>query len=169
MVRLFLVEKFEKGYIDDKRTELLRFGNMLAVNYRLMHKNNEPEEVISFFFTDIAERENIRITIITTEGDVTFDSKKDESVMENHGSRPEVRSALYGTSDSSLRFSNELKLYMLYVAIPLKINNEVIGVIRTSYPLAKIKERKNDFILEMLKIGFSFPYLRGGCRLLSFP
>ena len=149
----FLVEKFEKGYIDDKRTELLRFGNMLAVNYRLMHKNNEPEEVISFF-TDIAERENIRITIITTEGDVTFDSKKDESVMENHGSRPEVRSALYGTSDSSLRFSNELKLYMLYVAIPLKINNEVIGVIRTSYPLAKIKERKNDFILEMLKIGF---------------
>ncbi len=148
----FIVKRFEEGYIQDKKTELMRFGKLLILNYQLMYNNNKPHE-IKPLFDDIAKKEHIRITIISTEGEVTFDSKKDESVMENHGSRPEVKSALYGTPMSSLRFSNELKLYMLYVAIPLKIDDDVVGVIRTSYPLEKIKERRNIFIVEMIKIG----------------
>ncbi len=149
----FIVEKFETGYINDKKTELMRFGKLLAVNYALMQKDKEPKEIIPLF-QQIAGKENIRITVISVEGVVLFDSKKDESTMENHGARPEVKSALYGTPASSLRFSNSLKLYMLYVAIPLKVNDELVGVIRTSYPLEKIKERKNEFILQMLEIGF---------------
>lgn len=148
----FIVERFEEGYIQDKKIELMRFGKLLVLNYQLMYKNSKPHE-IKPLFKDIAKKEHIRITLISTEGEVTFDSKKDESVMENHGSRPEVKSALYGTPASSLRFSNELRLYMLYVAIPLKIDDDVVGVIRTSYPLSKIKERRNAFIVEMIKTG----------------
>ena len=148
----FIVEQFEEDYIEDKQNEILRFGDLLVANYQLLYNEQRPNEIIPLF-EKFAEGENIRITIISTEGVVEFDSKKDEKIMENHGSRPEVKSALYGKASSSLRYSNELKVSMLYVAIPLRLNGDVIGVIRTSYPLAKIKDRKNAFIFEMIKIG----------------
>ena len=34
----FIVERFEEGYIQDKKTELMRFGKLLMLNYQLMYK-----------------------------------------------------------------------------------------------------------------------------------
>ncbi|OGF68081.1 MAG: hypothetical protein A2Y62_05525 [Candidatus Fischerbacteria bacterium RBG_13_37_8] len=79
-----------------------------------------------------------RITIINIDGIVLADSQKDPHTMENHKNRPEISAALENTAGTSLRFSSTVHEEMLYVALPIHKNNEIIAVIRTSLYLKDI-------------------------------
>ncbi len=73
-----------------------------------------------------------RITVINGTGTVLADSNEDPAQMDNHETRPEIRTAMDGTVGASLRFSKTLKQNMLYVAIPLYSDNPQAGVLRLS-------------------------------------
>ncbi|MFQ5443181.1 MAG: two-component system histidine kinase PnpS [Nitrospinales bacterium] len=60
--------------------------------------------------------------------------------MDNHAERPEVREALSGNKGSSIRFSNTVGESMMYFALPLKRQNEIIGVVRTSIPVTSVDQ-----------------------------
>jgi len=62
------------------------------------------------------------------------DSNENPTQMDNHGTRPEIRTAMDGTVGASLRFSKTLNQNMLYVAIPLHSDNPQDGVLRLSVP-----------------------------------
>ena len=85
-----------------------------------------------------------RITILEASGDVVVDSEEKPANMDNHGDRFEIKMALAGESGSSVRFSQTLGLDMLYVAIPLFIDQETgsnkskTGVLRLSISVAAI-------------------------------
>ncbi|CAI2719277.1 two-component system histidine kinase PnpS [Nitrospina watsonii] len=82
----------------------------------------------------------MRVTLITPEGNVIADSHRDPSQMDNHGTRPEVVKALKGEHGSSQRYSHTLKTELMYVAVPLRHNGQVTGVVRTALPLTVIHE-----------------------------
>ena len=82
-----------------------------------------------------------RITIIDKEGFVLGDSEKDPRQMENHADRPEVKMAYRGKVGRSIRYSNTLKMDMMYLAIPIIENGQVIGVTRLSLPLTEVKAK----------------------------
>lgn len=73
-----------------------------------------------------------RFTVIDTEGRVLGDSQKEADEMENHRDRPEIAAALTGEVGSNLRFSSTEMARMFYLAVPLQMNDEVIGVLRVS-------------------------------------
>ncbi len=75
----------------------------------------------------------IRITLVSRNGTVIFDSDKPSSTMENHVNRPEILEALEGEIGVSKRFSKTLRKEMLYLAIAYE---DII--LRTSKPIDNI-------------------------------
>jgi two-component system phosphate regulon sensor histidine kinase PhoR len=80
-----------------------------------------------------------RITVIEADGEVAGDSEEDPASMENHAQRPEIAKALRGEIGESVRFSTTVKKDMMYVALPVKENGRIVGVIRTSLPLKEVQ------------------------------
>jgi len=105
-----------------------------------------------------------RITIIDKKGKVLADSEKlpqDTLKMENHLNRPEINTALTGKIGIDTRFSNTLKIDMLYVALPIKENNQALGFLRLALPLESVQKtlstiRKIVFMGLFLALGFAF-------------
>jgi two-component system phosphate regulon sensor histidine kinase PhoR len=89
---------------------------------------------------ELGKRGSTRITVILNSGKVIGDSEEDPGKMDNHANRPEVRGALGGSTGTSTRFSRTLQQNMMYVAVPLRVNGEIVGVLRTSIPLTAIGE-----------------------------
>lgn len=63
--------------------------------------------------------EGTRVTLVSSSGDVLYDSDMDESKMEDHADRPEIEDALRTGSGSADRASSTLDEVMLYEAIRL--------------------------------------------------
>ncbi len=81
-----------------------------------------------------------RITVILPDGRVIADSDENTAQMVNHGDRPEFKEAMTKGMGTSLRFSATLKKNMMYLAIPIKQQNKIIAVVRTSIPVTAVDE-----------------------------
>ena len=81
-----------------------------------------------------------RVTVMLPSGRVVGDSHESPSMMDDHRDRPEFIQALQGKTGMAIRYSNTLQKKMMYVAIPLKGREDVIGSLRTSLPLVAIDE-----------------------------
>ncbi len=79
-----------------------------------------------------------RLTVILQHGEVVGDSDHPYERMENHKDRPEFQQALKLGKGSSLRFSETRGVMMLYFAQPLKVNGEVVAILRISRSLDAI-------------------------------
>jgi len=88
----------------------------------------------------LGEQIDARVTIIDKSGVVLGDSDENPAVMENHGDRPEVIEALSSGVGSSIRYSTTLNRDMMYVAVPVTVNAEVVGISRISLPLTEINQ-----------------------------
>jgi len=87
----------------------------------------------------MAAETNARITVINPNGTVIGDSTEDPRQMENHRSRPEIRTAMSGKIGRNIHYSHILKVNMLYVAMPVVENGKLLGIIRVSEPLSDVK------------------------------
>jgi two-component system phosphate regulon sensor histidine kinase PhoR len=79
-----------------------------------------------------------RFTIVRADGVVLGDTERDPAVMDNHGDRPEIRAALGGETGERTRFSWTLEAEQVYVAVPLRADGRIVGVVRAERPLAAI-------------------------------
>jgi len=80
-----------------------------------------------------------RVTIIALNGTVLGDSEEDPSAMENHANRPEIVDALATGVGESTRYSTTLGQKMMYVAVPISDQYEILGVARVSLPLTVVE------------------------------
>ncbi|HBE78687.1 MAG TPA: hypothetical protein DDW65_13065 [Firmicutes bacterium] len=103
-------------------------------------------KLVAAYFTDVAQFKDAvqvsrtvariarvadgRITVVDAQGKVLGDSSEDYSKLPNHSDRPEIKEALLGMVGSSSRFSATLKKRLIYVAYPLRLHGEIVGVIR---------------------------------------
>ena len=81
-----------------------------------------------------------RITIILPDGKVIADSKYDPESMENHRNRPEIQQAFDDTIGFAIRFSTTLQQNFVYVALPVKADDQTIAVIRAALPMTIFDE-----------------------------
>jgi len=79
-----------------------------------------------------------RFTIIGTDGKVLFDTQADVEKMDNHSQRPEIVEALAGAPGRSLRYSTTFNQRMLYVAVPVREEGRVVGVVRAAIPASDL-------------------------------
>ncbi len=90
----------------------------------------------------ISAKAACRITIVDARGQVLADSEKNEGSipgMESHANRPEIKSALSDRTGIDIRYSSTLNKNMLYVALPIKYQNQTIGALRLALGLANVE------------------------------
>lgn len=90
-----------------------------------------------------------RITVIDNRGRVIADSYRsgeDLLQMDNHSNRPEVISALQDSTGKSIRFSKTVKTDMLYVALPIKARDKIVGVARLALALTELQRQRNSIV-----------------------
>jgi len=125
-------------------------GNDLLVHARLIANDvaeypvdtGDPAvagaEKINRFCNDLGRLTRTRITIVALDGRVLGDSEENPDSMDNHKNRPEISAAMKGETGKSVRFSDTLRRTMMYLAIPVRRNGNMIAVVRTSLPLSAI-------------------------------
>lgn len=98
---------------------------------------------------ELGKEISTRITIVLPSGQVVGDSKEDPRRMDNHADRPEIKKALAGQTGNSVRFSHTLQREMMYVAIPVKTDETIIGVLRVSISLISIDQTLQSIYKEI--------------------
>ncbi len=112
----------------------------LVENQILKGLLSHDQKGIDLLCKKIGARAATRITVILPSGKVIGDSSNNPEKMDNHMDRPEVIKALTGGVGISTRYSRTLQQYMMYVAVPLRNNSEIISATRISITLTAIDE-----------------------------
>lgn len=104
-----------------------------------LHKNRDT---LDEWTSHLGEEITLRYTVIDQDGDVLADSESKIEEMDNHINRPEVQAVLVNnqTSGESIRLSDTHDISMMYVAIPIEIDGEIIGAVRTSVSTETIND-----------------------------
>jgi len=148
----FFVSLKLRDYYELQISERLKDNVVLLsdiVNKDLAERN---QEVIQRKTKVLADKLQLRITVIDNKGGVLGDSEKDPLLMENHSNRLEVIRAIESGIGESNRFSDTLGYNMKYVATPAVKNNQIIGVVRVALSLIEV-EAQIRFIYRIVLMG----------------
>jgi len=107
-----------------------------------------------------------RFTVILPSGRVVGDSRETPDLMDNHANRPEIAMALSGETGTSIRYSNTLLQSMMYVARPIKENDNILAVIRAAIPTTFIERELKSIQLKIGLGGLLIALLAAGISLL---
>jgi len=86
-----------------------------------------------------------RVTILDASGIVLGESHDDPKNMDNHINRPEIYQAVQNGYGKSIRTSATVGYEMMYVAIPIKVGDEIVGIVRIALPTYEINEEISQF------------------------
>jgi two-component system phosphate regulon sensor histidine kinase PhoR len=114
---------------------------------------------------ELGQKSSTRITLILPDGKVAGDSDELPQKMDNHADRPEVTDALAGHTGSSERYSYTLKESRMYVAVPLKQYDKIIGVLRTSISMSVVDQAVAAIQLRIAMGGFMVAILMAAISL----
>ncbi|WPX07636.1 sensor histidine kinase [Anaerocellum danielii] len=144
-------EAYKNVYIDENKRWLVA-------------KINEVEKYIWSFdiekLKEIYDKGYFRVTIVSGNGIVLYDSEADVKKMENHLRRPEIANAnkVFGKVEFSIRKSKTLGHYFLYAAKKVKINDTEI-FIRVSVLLDKVDSILKKVLFNTLKFAIICTFL----------
>ena len=118
----------------------------------------------------LLEESGVRLTVLTSDGRVLFDSVASSDEMLLHADRPEIIGALHGGERHSERYSKTLGQVMHYAAYPVRDRvGGTLAVVRVAIPRQEIVaplERFTRFFAGMLalvilaSVGFSYLFAR---------
>lgn len=101
-------------------------------------RGTEPFDFMGFV-AEVHDETRTRITIIDEAGVVLADTHENPAKMNNHLNREEVLNAVStGMPSTSVRYSNTVKADFMYVAVPVKIEDERF-IVRVSKQLVEIQ------------------------------
>jgi len=127
----FLTPKIQDIMTKSIEEDMFGFARIISLMPGETQKNMVPE---------IARQLNLRVTLIDKAGRIISDSQAEAKQMVNHLDRPEIQQAKAEGRGKTSRFSTTLKESMLYIALPLKENDEIKGYIRLSRPLVGVRK-----------------------------
>jgi two-component system phosphate regulon sensor histidine kinase PhoR len=87
----------------------------------------------------LADKLDLRITVVDSQGRILGDSEKEPSSMENHSDRLEIIEAIENGFGQSTRFSDTLNYNMKYVAVRVGRDDHILGVVRFALPLSQVQ------------------------------
>jgi two-component system phosphate regulon sensor histidine kinase PhoR len=89
----------------------------------------------------LGNKTNTRFTIVNSDGKVLADSEEDPGSMDNHINRPEILAARSHGFGMATRLSKTMDTKMMYFALSIKKEGNLLGYVRTSLPLLEIDNR----------------------------
>jgi two-component system phosphate regulon sensor histidine kinase PhoR len=112
-----------------------------VVDFLIAPYMSGPKEknTIDTLIKELASIADMRITVIDINGAVLGDSWENPIIMENHLQRPEVNAAIVNGTGTSIRYSDTISQNMLYAAMAIKKDNELLGVVRVASTLTHVE------------------------------
>jgi len=98
----------------------------------------------------IASDASVRVTFVATDGTVLGESDEDRRTMDNHATRPEIIPALAGGEGRAVRHSATVGRDLLYVAVPVRVGDRIVGVSRLALPLVAVDALAGRLSLSLL-------------------
>ncbi len=135
----YLVHFVRGNYLDNLELQLTSQAQLVGDTAETYFISGQTEEV-DVVAKRLGQQIGARITVIDKDGVVLGDSDENPAAMENHGSRPEVIEAASSGVGSSIRYSTTLGCDMMYVAVPVIVNGDVVSISRIALPLTEIDE-----------------------------
>jgi two-component system phosphate regulon sensor histidine kinase PhoR len=135
---LYLSSFLRQTYLNEFKTQLKSEATLLADQLSPIMAQEASAAEINSLAHHWSSLLDTRVTIIAPDGTVIGESQEDPAKMENHLTRPEVSAALATGHGSSTRFSNTVGYPMLYVAVPVRKDGQVLGIVRLASPLKQI-------------------------------
>lgn len=157
-IALLATNSIKSFYLNKEKSRLESTALMIEALVRdelLMETHSEIDAICKNF----GKRANARITVIIPSGVVIGDSDENPAHMENHADRPEIIEALAGNVGTSKRRSPTLKKDMIYVAIPVRLGDLIVGVVRTSVSVADVSKALKAFYKKIAVGGFLVGFL----------
>ena len=107
-------------------------------------------EALDLLAKRIASAASARVTFVAMDGTVLGESEEDRRSMDNHAARPEIVPALAGREGRAVRFSTTVGRDLLYVAVPVRRDDRVVGVSRLALPLVAVDALATRLSLSLL-------------------
>ena len=127
---------FKNAYYETSENNLRHNATYVTENLIPQWYEDEGEDVLEVYAIDTGQR----ITLINKAGEVLYESLKGIDMNDNHSDRPEIQKALKGETTSVVRYSDSVKKYMMYLAVPYRENDQITGVVRLAVPLDVLEE-----------------------------
>jgi two-component system phosphate regulon sensor histidine kinase PhoR len=133
-VSLRLHEHFEQKISAELKSNAVLVGDILQTDF----VEGRFEE-IQQKTRQLADKLDLRITVIEKEGRVLGDSEQQPSLMESHSDRLEIIEAIEKGFGQSTRFSDTLGINMKYVAVRVDQGDRILGIVRFALPLSRVQ------------------------------
>lgn len=128
-------ERYLLGRLEDK---LLSNAELMArVVAQAMEEGSHPH-AWEDLAASLGKSAGARVTIIDLQGNVLGDSAAKAAELDSHLGRPEIQQALQGRVGTSIRYSSSLHTEMLYLAVPVVMEDRVVGGVRVALSLEEV-------------------------------
>jgi two-component system, OmpR family, phosphate regulon sensor histidine kinase PhoR len=144
----YTVNSVRNTQLDSLRSYLLNEARLVGDEVQPLLFNPSSGTNLDSLAKKIGTDIDARVTIIARDGTVVGDSWENSSTMENHASRLEVVSALNSISGTgeSTRYSTSTSQNMMYVAVVIKNQGQILGISRVALPLTTVENSVNSTI-----------------------
>ncbi|MFA5975230.1 MAG: hypothetical protein WC859_03590 [Elusimicrobiota bacterium] len=152
----FLTHRLQKTFLKQLEQSLAAQATLIAKPLPSLETISKPVDHFQPSIQQLGHQMQMRITLIRKDGQVIADSertRKELPQMDNHLSRPEVRTAMVSGIGESMRYSATLHEDMLYVAVPIGPTATPSGVLRVALPLTEVHHRVQQIQKDILVAG----------------
>ena len=162
-VPLILLVLLALGFLGFYMINTTRSSQISQLKSQLVNEAKLVANISTSSFADPVQQANLdtiaktisgeistRITFIATDGTVLGDSDQDPATMENHLTRPEVAAALATGEGQATRYSATLHENMMYVAVLVKNQGQLLGIARVALPLTTVESSVNAEVTTIL-------------------
>ncbi len=104
-----------------------------------------PLKEIQVRAEEIAGIAHARVTLIDQDGKILTETDQEAAVLGSHLERPEIQEARVRGRGTATRYSQTLREEMMYVALPIKKGQEIVGYIRLARPLVEVRKSIEEF------------------------
>ncbi|MED0672382.1 ATP-binding protein [Aneurinibacillus aneurinilyticus] len=161
LLGLYFAKMLQNTYIDVLEERLIKEARIISDDVLYGHLIDKTD-ILQQRMKRFSEEIGARITVTDHQGKVIADTEHDPKTLPNHANRPEIRAALQSGEGQSIRHSNTLNYDMLYVAVPLKREGNIEGVVRVSITITRVQETVRNLwvslggvlVLMLLLFGF---------------
>lgn len=158
---IYVTKHWRQLYLEQITANLLRLARLHEYQVReaLIRSELARLRALTLVFGDQAR---VRFSVFRPDGLTLADSEHDPDKMENHADRPEIQQAVQGQTGIAIRRSYTLDERMIYVALPVYDQGQIVGVIRTALPVTDIDANLREIYVKILVGGLAIVLLAAG-------
>jgi two-component system phosphate regulon sensor histidine kinase PhoR len=146
----YMVDSTRNTQINHLETQLTNEARLVAEISLPSFADTSKQSGLDTIAKKTGEEIQARITLIAKDGTVLGDTDENPLTMENHATRPEVVAALSSGLGQSIRYSATLREEMMYVAVPVVNQGQILGISRVALPLTAVQSSVNSAVVTIV-------------------